>query len=217
MSVFGTFARMPRWSGRRARVLIAAPVTAALLLAGCTGGTPTATESTTTPPVETPTPTPTPTPSETPEVDVTVKPERPAALDEPPSVEGAVAVAEYFLMLFPYVFATGDLVEWAALSHPDCLYCTGVTEDVRAMVAAGRHGEGGRFTIAESSGSDVDPGSWYSATVSLSQEPSTTVDAQGVVVEAFPEFKTGVIDLAVIWNAGAWSIREATPSAETSS
>ncbi len=43
---------------------------------------------------------PAPTPTPAPTNDVTVKPERPAALDEPPSVDGAVAVAEYFLELY---------------------------------------------------------------------------------------------------------------------
>ena len=95
--MFGTFARMRWWSGRRGRALIVAPVAGlALVLAGCTDATPVAPVTTTSPPaVVTPsaTPTPTPTPTVAPAQDVTVKPERPAALDEPPSVDGAVAVA----------------------------------------------------------------------------------------------------------------------------
>ena len=97
----------------------------------------TATPSPSVTPAESPTPTPSPTPTETPVVDVTVKPERPAALDEPPSVEGAVAVAEYFLLLFPYVNATGDLSDWSALSHADCIYCTNVAARVNEKFGLG--------------------------------------------------------------------------------
>jgi hypothetical protein len=216
VSGFGTFARMHRPTSTRHRVLLVAPAAALLLLAGCTVGTPTAPETTPPPPVVS-TPSPTPTQTETPAVDVTVKPERPAAMDEPPTVEGAVAVAEYFQLLFPYAFATGDLADWAALSHPECLYCVGVTDDVRSMFAAGQHTKGGAFTITDSSGTEVDPGAWYTAQIRLTQEPSTTLDAGGQIVEEFPDVKTGVIDIALVWEAGAWKVREATPTADGSS
>ena len=76
-------------------------------------------------------------------VDVTVKPERPAALDEPPSVEGAVAVAEYFVDLFPYVNATGDLAEWGELSHPMHLLRETRNDSVTRRSRLGHHDEGG--------------------------------------------------------------------------
>src|SRR5689334_228711 len=107
---------MPWLTSSRGGFRLVVPVTALLLLAGCTGGTPEATESSTPPVVVTPTPTPTP--AESASVDVTVKPTRPAALDEPPSADGAAAVAAYFVLLFPYVNATGDLTDWKTLSHP---------------------------------------------------------------------------------------------------
>lgn len=186
-------------------------MTALLLLAGCTEGAPTATESSTAPPVESPTPTPSPTPTETPVVDVTVKPERPAALDEPPSVDGAVAVAEYFLLLFPYVNATGDLREWSSLTHPECIFCASVVAGVEAKIAAQHHDEGGATTITSGSAAEVDPGSFYSAKVELVQASSATLDSTGSVVESFPGPSTYLVDMALVWENSTWRVREATP------
>jgi hypothetical protein len=62
-------------------------------------------------------------------------------------VAGAEAAAQYFLALYPYVFATGDLAEWQEISHPECGFCNGVAEEVEAMHAAGGFVEGGRITI----------------------------------------------------------------------
>ena len=59
------------------------------------GGGPEPAESTTAPVAEV-TPTPTPTP--------VVKPERPAAMDEP-TTDGAIAAATYFLQLYDYAFS----------------------------------------------------------------------------------------------------------------
>jgi hypothetical protein len=198
---------MPWWSGRRGTALIVVAVTGAgLVLAGCTGGTPADAETTTPPPVET-TPTPTPIPTPTPTVDVTVKPTRPAALDQPPSVEGAVAVAEYFVRLFPYVNATGDLAEWSRLSHPDCLFCADVTSTVKEKVTFGQHDEGGNLDVVQRSATEVDPSAWYTVTLEFVQHPSVTVNATGTVVEEFPETKSLTSNLVVIWQDGQWLIR----------
>ncbi|WP_421742848.1 DUF6318 family protein [Cellulomonas sp.] len=147
-------------------------------------------------------------------VDVTVKPERPAALDEPPSVEGAVAVAEYFLLLYPYIYATGDLVDWSGLSHAECIFCASATANTQSMFARGDRSEGGAFDLIGSSVEEVSPGEWYTVKVDLVQEPSTTLAVTGAVVEEFPETKRVHVDLAVVWSAGTWAIRESTPSEE---
>ena len=41
-------------------------------------------------------------------------PERPENMDED-SPEGAVATGSYFVQLYPYVYATGDLEQWSGL------------------------------------------------------------------------------------------------------
>jgi len=174
---------------------------------GCTarpGPTPTPTVT------EEPTPSPTPTPTPTPMPDASVKPERPAAMDEV-SAAGAEAVVVYFLQLFPYVYATGDLAEWVDLSHPECTFCAGVTEEVQGMVTVGQHSEGGLFEITASRSREVTPGYWYAVEVEFVQSPSTTVDSAGNIVESFPDTKPVWADAAVVYEGGHWLVRELTP------
>ncbi|WP_315097041.1 DUF6318 family protein [uncultured Cellulomonas sp.] len=199
---------MPWLTSSRDRVRLVAPVTALILLAGCTGGPPTAPESSTPPPIEsTPSPTPTPTPTVPPSVDVTVKPERPAALDEPPSVDGAVAVAEYFALLYPYVYATGELAEWRALSDPDCNFCASVDSNVVAMFANGRRSAGGSISVVEATGEEINPGASYTAQLATVQQPSSTVNADGTVFESFPDTTRTRWSMVVHWRNEAWTIR----------
>lgn len=82
-----------------------------------------------------------------------VAPARPAALDQPPTLEGAKAVATYFLLLYPYAYQTGDLSAWNALAHPDCNFCASVRTHVSEATSVGRHTVGGAFTgSSQSSG-----------------------------------------------------------------
>ena len=64
------------------------------------------------------------------------KPERPAGMDEF-TVEGAVATGEYVLALYPYVYATGDLSDWQAMSDPECGFCNNVITKVTKLHDAG--------------------------------------------------------------------------------
>ncbi|QPL05096.1 DUF6318 family protein [Actinomyces respiraculi] len=96
------------------------------------------------PPTTTPTPelTPEPTPTSTSSLSsllsaeeqalreaalATPAPERPATIDQF-TPEGAIAAAEYYLSLLRYVYATGDLSAWQAMSDPHCIFCTSVTD-----------------------------------------------------------------------------------------
>ncbi|NUU19295.1 hypothetical protein HP550_18755 [Cellulomonas humilata] len=145
-------------------------------------------------------------------MDVTVKPERPAALDEPPSVEGAVAVAKYFLALYPYAFATGDLEPWDALGHPKCLYCANVRTEVQDQLAQGLHDVGGEAVVQSASGAEVSPGAFYKVDIDLTQSASRSVNAAGETVEEYPGPHAFHFDIAAVWEEGRWAIREATPT-----
>lgn len=199
--------RMGPTTSRRALVGAAAVAVVVGVVAGCSGGGAKSGPSATAAPA-TPTASVSPTASPTP--DASVKPVRPAAMDQV-SAAGAEAVARYYVAMFPYVFATGDLVEWKAMSHPECQFCAGVVKDAEAMFAAGHHSEGGTFEITAVRARDVTPGYWYAAEVELVQAPSTTVDAGGVVVESFPGVKSVWIDAAIVYQDGKWLIRELTP------
>src|SRR5665648_1108066 len=176
-------------------------------VAGCSGDpgptttpTPTVTVTVTEEPSPSTTPTPTPTP------DASVKPERPAAMDVADSA-GAEAAAVYFLQLYPYVYATNDLTEWRELSHPECVFCASVITNVEEQVTANQHCNGGLVDVGDVSSTEVDPGRWWTVDVELTQEPSKKLDAEGQLVEDFPETKSYHMDLAVISEAGAWSVR----------
>ena len=128
VSGIGRFSRM-RGRGSTAgawqrRVIPA--VLGVALVAGCTGGGPEPAESTTAPVAEV-TPTPTATP--------VVKPERPAAMDEP-TTDGAIAAATYFLQLYGLrVRVRGHRSPLLAMSAADCdVLLHYVDEQVRPMV-----------------------------------------------------------------------------------
>jgi len=64
-------------------------------------------------------------------------------------IEGAKAAAEYFLELYPYVYATGDLEEWRAMSDPACEFCEGAAGHATELFSAGGYGVGGDIEVLE--------------------------------------------------------------------
>lgn len=132
-------------------------------------------------------------------------------------MDGAVAVAAYFVQLFPYINATGDLDAWNALSHPDCIFCADSKATVNEKVANGQHDDGGALTVTDAAGVEVDPGSWYTVTLDFVQDPSVTKDAGGTVVKEFPDSKSLRSNIVVIYQDGGWSVRgvDSAPSPGT--
>jgi len=153
-------------------------IAAGVLVAGCTGeAAPVEPTGVTTPEVsESATPTPSPTPA----ADVTVPPERPAAMATP-SAEGAAAAASYFISLYPYVLATGDLTEWNAMSTETCDFCTNTRTEVDQLQSAGLRSIGG-VEVMSASGKALGSHNWYAADLSVRMAPSTDVEADGTVV-----------------------------------
>jgi len=153
------------------------------------------------------TPTATPTPEPDPD-DATVPPERPDLSQV--DAETAEALAVYFLQLYPYVYATGDLTDWRTLSHPECIFCASVIGNVEKMHAAGNHSEGGLVQVGEATvlgGEEV----WL-VSVPMVQEPSATLDSTGGIVEDIPETKSYLVDVAITVVDGRLTIRELTPN-----
>ena len=146
----------------------------------------------------TPTPTPTPTP------DASVKPERPAAMDEV-SAAGAEAVAVYFLQLYPYVYATNDLTEWRELSHPECVFCASVITNVEEQVAAGNRSAGGLVEIESVAATEVSDG-FYNVEVIATQEPSVEYGPDGEVVEQ-SEGSRSLLTLVIVTSDSGWLVR----------
>ena len=185
---------------RRGRGWAVVTVLSMLALAGCTGSSedPPTTPSPTSPaasPSETPSPTPTP--------DAATPPERP----DMSQVDAATAeaIARYFLELYPYVYATGDLTEWKALSHPECIFCASVITNVEEMVAAGEHWEGGLTTI-DSTEVAAELAEAFNVTATTTESRSHRVDRDGTTLQSSIG-GSSTMHLVLTTDAGQWLVR----------
>ena len=119
----------------------------------------------------------------------TPEPQRPAEADQR-TVDGAVAAAQYFIGLRPYLQATGESTAWQAMSGPDCAYCASAATTATALHSAGGWTDPwdqqiGFFSISADDGGpdryavtlDVTSGEYL--THPMGEEPATTAAAQG--------------------------------------
>ena len=122
-----------------------------------------------------------------------------------PGADGAAAAASHFVSLFPYIFATGDLTEWDAMSAGDCDFCANTRASVEEQMARGVRGEGSEITIHSARGTEISPGDAYSADIEFSQAPSFEVSADGTRA---PDGEGGRfrIHVAMWWRDG-WLVR----------
>jgi len=97
-----------------------------------------------------------PTVSASPSQSPIVAPVRPAEMERSDEV-GALAAAEYFMELFAYVMATGDVVEWDAVSDPSCGFCANVRTDASDIFGAGGSYRGGAFSLTAGEVVGFDP------------------------------------------------------------
>ncbi len=185
---------------------------AALALAACTSqspnpsasATPSMSPSATHSAPATPTPSPTPTPT-TDAQDVTTPPARPDALDGPASEENAKAVGRYFLSLFPYAVATGDLTAVDALSGAGCKYCKHLRRIVTEIHDAGNHGTGGAYELGFTSAIQSGDGD-FTVGIEYVETPSRTVAPDGSVVEDFPDTYNMKAVLKLRWSGSSWTV-----------
>lgn len=167
-------------------------------MGGCTADPPPPVDPSVSVPEVTATPSPTPTPPEA------VKPVEPEAMASP-ETEGAAAAAEYFISLYPYVYATGDLTPWRAMSHPECIFCASVMGNVEAQVAAGEHTTGGLLTFHSVEAVEVSP-RMQTARLRITEAAEITLDTNGDEVRRVAERD---YFLTVIVEPGSpWTIRE---------
>ena len=188
---------------------------AALALAACTSQSPEPSASATAShsasvtqsPPSTPTPAP-PTPSATPTTDaqdVTTPPARPEALDGPATEDNAKAVGRYYLSLFPYAVATGDLAAMDDLSAEGCKYCKHLRGIVTEIHDAGNHGTGGAYELGFTSGIRNDDGDFIVG-IEYVETPSRTVAPDGSLVEDFPDTYSMKAVLRLHWSGSAWTV-----------
>ena len=121
------------------------------------------------------------------------------------SVAGAEAVAVYFLQLYPYVYATNDLTEWRALSHPECVFCASVIQDVEEQAALGHYSEGGELVVQSIETIEVSS-DFYSVIATVQQQAAIEYDAEGNAVDQSPA-QPGQLSIAATTDGSTWLIR----------
>ena len=135
-------------------------------------------------------------------------PERPGNMDED-SPEGAVATGSYFVQLYPYVYATGDLEQWRAMTRQDCLFCGSVITNVTSLHDSGGWRDPWSQNIVKTTYLDPDPGSEYSRVdVTFDREATYTYDGTGAEPEVAEPHSGTVIIFAMKYVEGHWIIRE---------
>lgn len=134
-------------------------------------------------------------------------PQKPENMDENSS-EGAIATAIYFVQLYPYVYATGDLEQWKSMSRQDCLFCNSVITNVKELHESGGWKDPWVHTITQTGYSDPGPGSEYSRVdVAFDQEAAYTYDGTGAPPEVGEPQTHTVLILAMKYTDGHWEIR----------
>ncbi|TRW46272.1 DUF6318 family protein [Georgenia yuyongxinii] len=195
---------------RRVTVRAVAVVAAVMMLAACSAtadpaeSTPSGTATASAKPSEPTEPSATvdPTVSAPPEAK---KPERPDAMRRD-DVAGAEAAAQYFLLLYPYVYASGDLAEWEAMSHPECVFCAGVFESVEELHGRGGYAEGGEIAIERVAGREpLDGNDFYRVDISASEASSQINETEAAGVER--SGGKNLLIFAVAREGGSWRIR----------
>jgi len=124
---------------RRARRAAALAICLTLLGAGCSNATnhTTYTPTWTPPATASASPTPTLSPEDAAAKATALAMEPPAPYTPEFTPEGAATAATYFLNLFPYMYATGDLVAFEDMSDDNCEFCNGVGAEASEMHDAG--------------------------------------------------------------------------------
>jgi hypothetical protein avisC_06974 len=134
-------------------------------------------------------------------------PQRPENMDENSS-EGAIATATYVVQLYPYVYATGDLEQWKAMSQQDCLFCNSVITNVGKLHEAGGWISPWTHTITRTDYLDPGPDSEYSQVdVVFDQEASYSYDGTGAPPDVSEPATGTLLMLAMKYVEGRWVVR----------
>ena len=120
---------------------------------------------------------------------------------------GAQQAAIYFVSLYPYAFATGDLTQWDAMSENRCVLCTSIHDGVTQL-----HEDGGWADpwSLEPSGTeywDPTPGYDHSRVdVTYSAGPATSHLGDGSHQTTSDAEEGAVITLAMRYVNGRWMV-----------
>ncbi|MFC7404123.1 DUF6318 family protein [Georgenia alba] len=189
-------------SGRRRLAAVGAAALVVAGLAACDGasGEPTETPSET----ESATQTGSPTPEETPSAPESPTPDSRIEVED---VGGAIAAAEYFLELYTYSRATGDLSAWREMSDPECNFCSNIAENTESRYSSGGHIEGGEMTIERTSGTaPTDSSPYFGVDAHIVEGVSEHYSPDEAEPEVLPAVRH-VMVMALQYEDGRWIIR----------
>jgi len=182
---------------------VAAVAVIGLAVAGCTGPThgalPSASRSTA---QASAAPTISPSPTSTAPVEPTPTPEM-----AQPSADGAAATARYFIELYMYALATGDLETWRAMSADDCKMCNKVIAQVEDLAAQQHTVSTQSLEFPASSGMETVPLQSYGADLTVEQGAWTEHDASGAAVSSGPPVAVQMF-FALAWQGDTWLVRQ---------
>jgi hypothetical protein len=124
-------------------------------------------------------------------------------------VEGAIAAAQYFLELYPYAYNTGDLTEWRAMSHPECIFCASVIENVEELHARGGYEVGGEFVFKTVAAREPLPDNEFFAVDFLVEQEAGARVVANEQPASFPASQNNTF-FAISRGPGGWVVREVT-------
>ena len=140
-------------------------------------------------------------PSQPPEVEA---PERPAEMDEE-TVDGAIAAAKYFVHLYPYVYASGDLSQWEILSDDGCGFCSNVYDRTQELHGQGGFSVGGAVEISSSDGGGPYDDDVYTVELAVAIAASEFVYPDGTRTP-YAAIEDPTFLLTMRWENGAWRV-----------
>jgi hypothetical protein len=200
--------------GRRVRAHAALAATLPLVLAGCTGAPgptgpgPTTARNHGTVATASPIPSSSVPQSGPPFSPTVAPPPRTAAIDRN-DADGAVAAATYFISLYSYAYATGNLSEWIAMSDPACVFCSGLTEDVRKATVAGTKFQGGDLSILSSGSSVGEKPNLFLVDLVVSQAPFKEFDRSGKILSEGAGVGATDVRAVLVHGPNGWLVRAA--------
>lgn len=137
----------------------------------------------------------------------TPEPARVEGMDEHSSY-GASQTAAYFLSLYPYVYATGDLTTWKDMSQDTCIFCNSVITNVTNL-----HNDGGwsdnwlQEIATTSTGVDPDDPDRHVITFNVLSAAHTQYYGDPIKSHEAPQTE-GTILIQVYWRDGVWIVEE---------
>ena len=119
---------------------------------------------------------------------------------------GAIAAATYFLRdLYAYTERTQDTARWVAMSHPDCVFCKSVLDDIAEQRSASHIAVVAPIRFRSTSVDFVSP-LMFSVTAEISTGPDQDFAMDGTFLGASTE-DSGTATIIVIRRDNAWLTR----------